>query len=131
MLSWKLNLLSHKIYLILFINSPASPITRDLIYEFHPPKKPKFYLQTPRLNLATQRHLLNLNLVQFDRIKWTDNLADDIVARVTVEAENYKVQRHRLQLAYGQTVEREVFLVDGISRVADDAGIKMFSLNRE
>lgn len=76
------------------------------------------------MNFATKRDLLILDLVQFDRREGTDDLADDVIARVPVEAENHKMQRHRLQFGHRQPVEGEVFFVDGISRVADDSVIE-------
>lgn len=82
------------------------------------------HLQASRLNFTTQRNLLVLDLVQFDRREGTHDLADDVIARISVEAENHKMQRHWLEFGHRQPVEGEVFFVDGISRVADDAVIE-------
>lgn len=61
--------------------------------------------------------------MELNRVEWTNDLADDIVARISIETQHHKMQRHGLEFIHRQTVEREVLFVDGIASVADDAGM--------
>lgn len=48
------------------------------------------------------------------------HLPDDVVPRVPIEAQHDKVQGHGLQIVQGESVEGKVFIVGGVSGVADD-----------
>lgn len=81
----------------------------------------KLYLQASRLNFTTQCHLLILNLMELNRVEWTNNFADYIVARISIEAQHHKMQWHGLKFIHRQAVEREILFIDRVASVADDS----------
>jgi hypothetical protein len=81
------------------------------------------------LNLAAVSHLLVLNLIQLERVERTNNLANNVIARVPIEAEHDKVQRHALELLDVEPVERKVLVIARVRAVPYDSAeiIESFS----
>lgn len=88
----------------------------------------KRHLETPGLYLPAQGHLLVLRLGQVDGVEGAEDLANDIVPGVPVEAQDDEVQGDRGQLVEVDTVEGEVLVVDGIAGLAEHAGLDLVLL---
>lgn len=69
-----------------------------------------------------------LRLRQVDGVERAEDLADDVVPRVSVEAEDDEMEGDGGQLVEVDAVECEVFVVDGVSGLAQHAGLHLVLL---
>lgn len=89
------------------------------------------YLQATWLYFLADGERFLGYVADLDGGQWADYLADDIVARVPIEAEYDKVQAHVLQIVHVQAVECEVLVVNRIPGVAHHASLNLVLLVRQ
>jgi len=85
-------------------------------------------LQAAWLNLLADGQGLLGNVPDLDGGQWANHLANNIVARIPIEAEDDKVQRHVLQVVHVQAVEGEVLVVNWVPGITHHAGLNMYCL---